>query len=448
MPFANLPKQSEAIVSDISQMLRSLKSSPIYIGYSGGVDSTLLLTIACDVLGADNVVAIHVNHQLSDVSEQGMKHTQQACLTLGCRFEARNVDVENMGCGLEAEARQQRYSVFSDILESGTTLLLGHHLDDQVETFFLRMFRGAGKHGLKGMSQNSVRDHYNIFRPLLDVSREQIEKIAHELNLNWIEDDSNQDERFDRNFLRQTVLPAIEGRWPSYRDKVIQTMSLFVEEEKGEANSEFDVANELEHRLSHDMGLKLVQIEQFTQNQLMSLLHLWLVKLGLQVPSRARLQAVVDSVINAQSDAQPEVELAGGFIRRHGPALYWVGIQQPIGKAPSAQLNQPQDWPGVGLVDLVDDDHEPRLSMTLPDLHWSTRQGGEVMRPVGRSKRRDLKRLFQEYRFKPWLRDRTPLLFSGKELVAIGDSLLSAEHIALPGEPGFRVIWQNGQNAD
>jgi tRNA(Ile)-lysidine synthase len=410
----------------------------------------LLLSLSCKALGPENVTAIHVNHQLSESADFWMKHTQDACAKLGCKIESKLVNVVNSGAGIEAAARLQRYAEFGSVVHSGATLVLGHHLDDQIETFFLRMFRGAGKHGLRGIAKTMERDHFQVVRPLLDISREQIEQIANELMLSWIEDDSNQDQGFDRNFLRHTVLPEIESRWPGYRDKVIQTMSLFADEPDAcVAGTQFDIETELEHRLSHDMGLKLVQIEDFTEAQIMSLLHLWLTRMGKQVPSRARLKSVVDTVIHSKADAQPVVELAGGAIRRHGPALYWVQEQEPVADSPPIKFNQTINWSGVGSVNLVEDDlNEFRLKRTLPDLHWSIRRGGESMRPVGRSKRRDLKRLFQEYRIKPWLRDCTPMLLSGDELVAVGDSLISADHLALPGEPGFRVIWQNSQNAD
>ena len=445
MSETSLSIHVQTIVSDITLALKNLKSKPLYIGYSGGVDSTLLLTLSCRALGPENVVAIHINHQLSENADYWMRHARDECAKLGCKIETRRVDVQSSGSGIEAAARQQRYTEFGNIVHSGASLALGHHLDDQVETFFLRMFRGAGKHGLKGIAKNLERDHYQVVRPLLDIPREQIEQIATELRLSWIVDDSNQDEGFDRNFLRQTVLPEVESRWPGYRDKVIQTMSLFQEEPASNiTETQFNVEAELEHRLSHDMGFKLVQLSEFTEAQIMTLLHLWLTRMGLQVPSRSRLKSVIETVINSKADAQPVVELAGGVIRRHGPALYWVQKQKSVSDAPVIEFNHMIEWLGVGSVNLIEDDlHEFRLKRELPNLHWSVRKGGESMRPVGRSKRRDLKRLFQEYRFKPWLRDCTPLLWSGDELVAVGDSLISADHLALPGEPGFRVIWQN-----
>ena len=427
---------------DIQKDIKQIGGKQVFVGYSGGVDSTLLLHQAVQAVGAAQVTAIHIHHGLSPLADQWQAHCAQFCVQLGCEFRTVGVDVANQGLGVEAAARQARYAAFEQIIPSNGLLLLGHHMDDQVETYFLRLFRGAGQLGLRGMSRELTRDHYRIFRPLLVISRTQIETIAAGLQLQWIEDPSNANEGFDRNFLRQQVLPLIETRWPAYRDKVIQSMQLMNPEP--ELQTDFDVKAELEHRLSHDNGLKLVQIDQFSDLQLMSLLHAWLQRIGLQTPSQARLKTIVDCVISARPDAQPVVEIANGCVRRHGPALYWVQQQTAIAQPPVLLLNEPQMWSGVGKVTLVESSEViTKIKLGLPDLHWRLRQGDESMRPIGRSKSRDLKRLLQEYRVKPWLRDRMPLLFSEQSLIAVGDVLISADHVASENEEGLRVIWQN-----
>ncbi|MEJ2042179.1 MAG: tRNA lysidine(34) synthetase TilS [Reinekea sp.] len=427
--------------TDLINTLRATPLSSVFVGYSGGVDSTLLLTLACQAYGSGAVTAIHVHHGLSVNADHWRQHCQQTADRLGCQFIARNVQVQSAGQGLEAEARRQRYEVFKEILAEKAVLLLGQHLDDQVETFFLRLLRGAGVHGLKSMSGDMRRDHYRIIRPLLSISREQIEQLAGFLSLQWIDDESNQDQRMDRNYLRQAVLPMIEQRWPAYRDRILQTIDLLAK--PSEKQSDFNVTTELKHRLSHDKGLKLVQIDTFSNAQMLSLLHQWLTTLGHPVPSRQRLQAVLDHIINASPDAQPLVELGGGSIRRHGPALYWVAPMPDVSEPPPLIVNQWMNWSGVGNVCLQSaTGDQPRINGSLTDLHWQVRQGGEVMRPYGRSKRRDLKRLFQEYRIKPWLRDRVPLLFSGEDLIAAGDELISADHLAENNQPGFSIQWR------
>lgn len=427
---------------DIQSDIKQVAKGHVYVGFSGGLDSAFLLNQAVLAVGKENVTAIHINHGLSPVADEWQAHCAAISNQAGCSFKANKVIVQNRGQGVEAAARQSRYDVFKEVLPSGGLLLLGHHLDDQIETYFLRLFRGAGPLGLSGMKREMTRDQYRIFRPMLSISREQIKVIGTKLGLSWIEDASNADEGFDRNFLRQRLLPLVETRWPAYRDKVIQSMTLI---QNAPVPSEtFDVKAELEHRLSHDNGLKLVQIEGFSDSNLMSLLHAWLHLLGLQTPSQARLKTIIECVINARADSQPVVELGDGSVRRHGPALYWVQNQPAPSEPNPIQLNVSQEWLGVGEVSLNEvDDSGVKIKLGLPDLHWRLRQGDEYMRPIGRSKSRDLKRLLQEYRVKPWLRDRIPLLFSGDTLIAVADILVSAEHVADQNDIGLRVSWQN-----
>lgn len=432
--------QIQNTLDDLALELKRSVKPPVFVGYSGGVDSTLLLALACRVFQPCNVTAIHVNHNLSVQAQGWQDHCVEQTRVLDCHCLTRSVSIENQGKGLESEARDQRYRVFADLVGEGQTLLLGHHLDDQVETFFLRLLRGAGPHGLQGMASSMNRDGYQIQRPLLTTSRSDIERMAELLELTWIEDDSNSDLTFDRNYLRQHILPGIESRWPAYRQRILQTQRMLSDEASSEES--FNVADALTHRLSHDQGLKMVQLDDLSRSQTLTLIHHWLVTLGRQVPSRARLATILDEVVPARVDARPSVRLDSGTVQRHGPALYWVADLPDPGPPPEISLNETLHWPGVGSLQLRTVTEGPRLSSDLTTLSFRLRSGGEVLRPVGRSKSRDLKRLFQEYRIKPWLRDRMPLLYSGDELVAVGDELLSADHLAGEGAPGLVLHWQ------
>lgn len=428
------------LAADVQRELRQSLTEPVCIGYSGGVDSTLLLTLACRALGPDQVTAVHINHGLSADADAWAAFCERNCRALGCDYVGQQVSVVKQGQGLEAEARRLRYETFGRVVPESGCLLLGHHRDDQVETFFLRLFRGAGVHGLQGMARWLERDHYRIYRPLLDLTRQDIEQLARSLDLEWLDDDSNTDTRFDRNFLRHEVLPLIEGRWPAYRDRVIQTQQLL--SAGADTADTVSIEQELEHRLSHDQGLKMVQLDQLSRAQTLSLIHRWLTGLGQPVPSSDRLAVILDEVVHARADAQPCAQVGQGKVLRHGPALYWVRDSAAPESPPTVSFDNTVEWPGVGQLILRTVHQGPRLRADLPGLNWRLRSGGEAMRPIGRSRSRDLKRLMQEYRIKPWLRDRMPLLFSADELVAVGDELLSADHLAEDDGPGFVPSWQ------
>jgi tRNA(Ile)-lysidine synthase len=429
------------LCDELKQQLKTIPERPIFVGFSGGMDSMLLLKAACDVVGADQVTAIHVNHGLSKHASQWQQFCLQETKKLGCQFIVENGKVASDGKGVEAAARAFRYDVFAKQVPADHILLLAHHLDDQIETFFLRMFRGTGLHGLKAMAKQVVRDHYQLLRPWLDFDRQQLLKAAQALELTWVEDESNQDLGFDRNYLRHQVLPQIEARWPKYRDRIQTVVEQLNTAQSSQSSAQFNDA--LESRLSHDGGLKWVQMSDWSQADKLSLLHGWLTGLLIQVPSKARLQQILDEVIDARADASPMVRVGEGYVRRHGPALYWVADLPEIGPAPSVEVNLEQRWQGIGTVKIeLLDESETGLNSNLPNLHWRVRQGGEEIRPQGRSKKRDLKRLLQEYRVKPWLRDRLPLLYSGDTLVAVADIFISADHLAEENILPLIVKWQ------
>lgn len=428
---------------DFVAQFTEIPNGKIYVGFSGGLDSTLLLTLCNNLLLEKKIIAIHVNHQLSSSAPDWQKHCERVCTELGCEFVVHTVAVANSGDGVEAAARAERYRVFTEVVEDKGVLVLGHHLDDQVETFFLRMFRGAGLHGLQSIAKVSQRDHYQIVRPLLGLTRNQIEEYGQESNLRWIEDESNNNLDFDRNFLRHEVLPLIEQRWPQYPKRIESVIARLQEA----PTDQHDIDQQIAQRLSHDGGLKLVGLEHFSDAQIRALLHRWLTRQAIKVPSTERLDAIITDVINASADRQPMVQMGAGSIRRHGLALYWVADQDDIGKPPEVVINQRTYWPGVGEVALLSEQSKsPLIKVGIPDLNWRLRNEGESIHPVGRSRRRDLKRLFQEYRHKPWLRDRTPLLFSGDQLIAVGDLFVDQDFAVAEGEPGLKVFWRITKN--
>jgi tRNA(Ile)-lysidine synthase len=274
----------------------------------------------------------------------------------------------------------------------------------------------------------------------LTTSRQSIERRADQLGLHWINDDSNTDLRFDRNFLRLQVLPLIATRWPQYRQTLARSLG-HLDQAARQQHSQLDA--QLEHRLAHDGALKAVQLDDWSTEQVQALIHRWLYRQNVRSPSAAVLQRIVSEVVNARVDAQPEVAFANGSVRRFRTALYWVpNVGEPTAP-PDVVSDQWQHWAGVGWLHLRQSSEGPgRIRGEPADWHWRLREGGESLWPAGRSARRDLKRLLQEYRLPSWQRDRVPLVFAGDELVAVANLTVDAAWQAKPGEPGWLLDWQ------
>ena len=199
----------------------------LWIGISGGIDSIVLLHWAIknrSQLGNNGIElrAVHVNHQISSNSQKWQQHVEMVCAKWDVSLSVQSVTVDIIGQGLEQAARTARYKVFDQLLGEGDVLALAHHQEDQAETFLLRLLRGAGIHGLGAIPDNRPLGSANLWRPLLTIPKQLIIDYAKCNKLAWVEDESNRDIQYDRNFLRQKLLPLLRERWPQASKKIAQ----------------------------------------------------------------------------------------------------------------------------------------------------------------------------------------------------------------------------------
>jgi tRNA(Ile)-lysidine synthase len=434
-------------MQDLPNILHNFTSAARWlIAYSGGVDSHVLLHCLAELKRKNprwpELIAVHINHQLQDEANQWQQHCQQQCDQLGLPLLTRTVSVnKSPRQSLEEQAREARYQAFSQMLNENDVLMLGHHQDDQVETFFLRLLRGSGSTGMSAMPNSRPLGAGQLLRPLLTMSRQQIVQTAREARLQWIEDPSNQSDGFDRNFLRLKVLPLLPERWPNYQQTVARCSRL--------SDDSRQLVRELAQldaeRLQLDLQASSWSIEalqSLSAIRAKNLLRFWLSQRGLAIPSEAQLQAVMEEVIAAREDADPLVRWGHVEARRFAGEL----IVMPA----LAEFNpqQEQSWqgeqcslPGSGKLSIQS--VEGSGLKELSDLSIRFRQGGERCQPVGRGGSQTLKKLFQEYRVPTWLRDRVPLIYSGDQLVAVAGYWVCEGFQAKVSEAGWLIQWQS-----
>lgn len=212
------------------QLLR--KPGTVIVAVSGGADSVALLS-ALTELGYD-CVAAHCNfHLRGDESNRDMRHVELIAKKLGVNLYVKEFDVygriKQTGESVEMACRALRYDWFFDLLDrdSAQAIAVGHHKEDQAETFFLNLLRGSGLTGLGGMRYRSE----HVVRPFLDLSRIEIETYLHEKGLTWVNDSSNASDDFARNRLRNKILPQLEASFPGAGDAILRTMSYLRESE-------------------------------------------------------------------------------------------------------------------------------------------------------------------------------------------------------------------------
>ena len=415
------------------------------IAFSGGLDSTVLLHALAASQPSHRVplLAVHVDHGMQAESASWAEQCAAVAAELGVAFKALRVDVDlTSGQGPEASAREVRYLALRDVLQANDWLLSAHHQDDQAETLLLNLMRGSGPAGLAGIGAMRQFASGWLARPLLDVSRSQLEDYAKQHALQWLEDPSNEQLTLDRNYLRHEVLPRIEQRWPSSASRIRRSAELASEAAQllsDLADMDLRVLGGQADRLAVD-GLR-----ELTPQRQRNVIRHATRRLGLPLPGARHLQSILDDLLPARDDAQPLVSWPGAEVRRYRNELYFVtGNRAKTGAVDARPVTGNRVELGGGLGQLV---LTPGASCGLSEtvvqagLELRFRQGGESFQPKGQAHTRKLKKLLQESAVVPWMRECLPLLFSEGQLVAVAD-LWIAE--AASSQPGTAICWTGG----
>ncbi|MEO3989929.1 tRNA lysidine(34) synthetase TilS [Pseudocitrobacter cyperus] len=410
------------------------------VAFSGGLDSTVLLhQLVCWRQREPSVAlrAIHIHHGLSTHADAWVEHCRQQCEAWNVPLQVEYVKLAQNGLGIEAHARQARYQVFSDALRAGEALVTAQHLDDQCETFLLALKRGSGPAGLSSMPARMPFADGFLVRPLLNETRASLLAWAKNHHLSWIEDESNQDDAYDRNFLRLRVVPLLTERWPHFAQATARSAALCGEQEQ--LLDEL-LADELANLMTPEGALELGPMQSMSEPRRAALLRRWLASHHAAMPSRDMLARIWQEVALAREDASPCLRHGEYEIRRYQQRLWWVKTLVSPGDSPIY-------WPDI------------TRPLTLSFGSLSVVSGGDIRPPhenetvsirfkasgtlhiVGRNGGRKLKKIWQELGVPPWLRDTTPLLFYNDILIAAAGRFITQEGAVTPGA-GLRLEWE------
>ncbi|WP_038907237.1 tRNA lysidine(34) synthetase TilS [Dickeya oryzae] len=405
------------------------------VAYSGGLDSTVLLHVMTRLRlpHALSLRAVYVHHGLSMNADAWAEHCRTQCINWQVPFDVLAVKVDARDGGIEAAARTARYQVLRQQLCEGETLLTAQHQDDQSETFLLALKRGSGPAGLASMAASATLNGVSLLRPLLGISREQLECYARSQQLVWVEDDSNADERYDRNFLRRQVLPVLRQRWPHFPSAVARSAALCAEQEQ--LLDEL-LAESLATLRNADGALSVDALIPMSATRRFALLRRWLSEQGARMPSREQLMRLWHEVALSRDDANPQLQLGLWQVRRFRRYLYWLPMMQPVTdyvlpwQPTIAPLSLPDCLGQLTLSTLGTRVRQPRRDESV-----TVRFGFQgYVQIVGREHGRPIKKLWQELGVAPWLRDRTPLIFYNEQLIAAVGRFVTRDGQAMPDD--------------
>lgn len=433
------------------------------VAYSGGLDSSVLLhLIAVANQGLPQpkpVLAVHINHGLSANADCWQQHCEQTANNLGLTFIAKQVVVENQGQGIEAAAREQRYRAFASIMQEGDCLVTGHHEDDQSETFLLRLLRGAGVQGLGAMADARVFAQGQLLRPLLNTTRQSLDEYARDKNLTWVNDESNNDTVFDRNFLRQEVIPLLSTRWKKVKSRLAETAErLQSAQQLLNDLAAIDLEKLSPRKERYGVSIDGLALKKLDRERINNVLRFWCCQQHLPQPNRQQLYEVHRQLLSQQAVSTQAVvawgmDLHACEMRQFNQRLYMMPALtkfKPPQDAMTCSLNENNLKPfGAGILSLYVAQGNKNSKVLLVkekidsakkiQIRW--RKGGERCAPAGRAHSQQLKKLLQEYQLETWLRDRVPLVYIDDDLAAVGDVWVCEEYTASDSQEAVVLEW-------
>lgn len=436
----------QPLLDHVQAQLAPFSGAPLCVAFSGGLDSTVLLhllvTLKATRVADLKLRALHVHHGLSPFADQWAQACRQRCQHWQVPCTVRRVRIDSRAHGVEAAAREARYQAIQAALQPEEVVLTAQHQDDQCETVLLALKRGSGPAGLAAMAAQRRLGAHRILRPLLCFTRAALAQYAQRHGLQWVEDESNGNCRFERNFLRQTILPRLTARWPHFAAAAARSAELCAEQEQ--------LLDELlqpllQQLLREDGALYWPPLQTMSAVKRAALLRRWIAARQGSMPSRAALQRIWQEVVCSREDATPSLKLGNACVRRYRQHLYWLEKRADIGD----HVLDWVDWrralmlpDALGAVTLMPQPDGPiRAPRAEEPVSVRFHASGEV-RLAEKPAAKPLKKIWQAFGIPPWWRRRIPLLYYGDQLIAAAGLFVTLAGRSQDGA-GYAFHWQN-----
>jgi tRNA(Ile)-lysidine synthase len=411
-------------------------SARVWVGFSGGLDSSVLLHgLKQHLPNACTLEAIHIHHGLHPAADAWVAHCQTVCDALGIALHSERIRIEDPHRNIEAQARSARYAAFARLVNAGDTLALAHHADDVAETLLLRLMRGAGTEALGNMKALSRYGEMQIWRPLLTLRRAELQAYAEANALLWIEDASNVDTGFDRNFLRSEVLPLLESRFPNAGARLARSAALL----QGDAALLQPMIADQLARCTSPQGLLLAMLMAQPPELQAHLLRTWLQDNGKGAPGAEALHEFLRQLNTHETDDDTRLDGADYAVQ------LWDGTLMLRTKPESETDDTALDvlWDGQDALPLPRGGLLAWQGAAPMPVRVCYRQGGERIRLPDQAMHHSVKKLLSS-RVPPWQRAALPFVYNGQnELLAVGEVLISAQLDDLSRQHGLRLHWHS-----
>jgi tRNA(Ile)-lysidine synthase len=407
----------------------------VLVALSGGVDSVALLAALAQARAQFAALrACHVHHHLSPLADRWAEFCQRVARRLRVPLAVLHVEGRPpRGASLEEWAREQRYALLAEHLRPHEVVVTAHHADDQAETVLLQLLRGAGLAGLAAMPAVATFGAGWLARPFLQTPRSDIEDYARARGLEWVEDDSNRDERLARNFVRRQVMPVLRSRWPAAATVIARSAGHLAEaRDLLDERAQADLA-----QLAAGEGLLVSGLRKLTPARRRNALRAWLTRQGVRVPDTSRLSEIAGPLLDARIDAHPYVAWREFRVLRVGGCLELARVAAPAAAATQRRRRtvrvswdwrrQPQCETALGTLAIERDAHGPLDLDALPALLLvRSPQPNERLRVAPHRPSQAVRTLMQTARVPAAQRALLPRVWAGRRLLAVGERWLDA----------------------
>ncbi len=381
----------------------------------------MLLLHLMSLLFPKRVRAVYIDHQLQVPSASWGNLVNQYCLQ--SQIPCSIMPVQIAQGNLEQQARYARYAAYKQIIAEDEVLVLAHHQQDQAETVILRLLSGAGVTGLSAMQGHDIRDDVLIWRPLLEMSRQQIEQWILQLDIPYVIDPTNADQHYDRAWCRETLWPVLQQRFPQMQDALARTALLMQD-----ANEILlDVAQQDWRQCGNTEYLDLTRLATLSEARQRQLLSLWMKGESVYRPSLDAVQRLKIEVIESKADAKAMLFLKPFYFVRYQQKVYRLTAQQYLAE----QRHKPEEIQLLCSLDQhisvasgmyqIERTSGMGLETTLlqQSLRLQPRQGGEKIHLYGRVGTWPLKKAIQEAQIFPWLRHQVQILLKDDVILGV-----------------------------
>lgn len=420
------------------------KASKIWVAYSGGVDSHVLLHSLQQYLIENsintNVSAIHVNHGLNKKANEWQQHAIDVCNKLNVPIVCESIHV-NVTSSVENSAREKRYEVYSKYLQENDILLMAHHLDDQAETLLFRVLRGTGNRGLQGIPKVRSLAKGTVIRPLLSIAKKQILEYASFFKLSWIEDNTNSESKYSRNYIRNQIFPVVKEKWPDY----LRSFARLAENSSQSCEILEEIAKQdLDGVRIESAILPLDSISHLSENRKQNAISYFIQQLGYSQPSRSHFKELQKTFLVKGRSAQHVLQLGDYEIRKYQNNLFFlkkiehVKMKNRVLPFSAGNIIRIND---VSRLVITSEQRNGLLIDKISDFSIRFRKGGEKILSDDGSMHMSLKKMFNQWQVPPWRRDITPLICNRDEIVCIPEYYINPRYLA-DTHAGLSISWE------